>query len=137
MPTRRDLLVAFGGAFAGSIGTYAGLDATDSGYGSIQWANERDETVRVRTVVRTDGGLLDEPGVVYESEYRIFPTEHTRGGDTNVVETGSYGVDVVVEAGDARVGPVSTTWTPAGCYHQRLIVRVAPDLSVEFLQREC
>jgi hypothetical protein len=139
MPTRRSLLAAFGGAFVGSAGTYAGLEATDTGYGSIQWANERDEAVRVRTVVRSTGGPLADPTVVYESEYRIFPTDHTRAGDTNVVETGTYDVEITVEAPDRDdpIGPVSKTWTPAGCYHQRLIVRVTGDLSVEFLQREC
>jgi hypothetical protein len=139
MPTRRTLLAAFGGGLVGSVGTYAGFEATDTGYGSIQWANERDAEVRVRTTVRSTGGLLADPKVVYESEYRIFPTGHTRGGDTNVVETGTYDVDVVVEAParDEPIGPVSTTWTSAGCFHQRLIVRITSDLSVEFLQREC
>jgi hypothetical protein len=137
MPTRRTALAAVGGALAGGLGTYAGLEATESGYGSIQWANELDREVRVRTVVRSTGGPLAEPAVVYESEYQVFSTEHTRGGDTNVVETGRYRVDVVVETADERIGPASTTWTPAGCYHQRLIVRVTADRSVEFLQREC
>jgi hypothetical protein len=133
MPTRRTTLAAVGGALAGSLGTYAGLEATDSGYGSIQWANELDREVRVRST----GGPLADPAGVYESEYRVFPTEHTRGGDTNVVETGRYRVDVVVETADGRIGAASTTWAPAGCYHQRLIVRVRDDRSVEFLQREC
>jgi len=67
-----------GGVLAGSVGTYAGLGATDA-------------------------GLLGDPRIVYESECRLFPTEHTRGSDTNVVETGTYGFDVVVEA--ATSGP--------------------------------
>ena len=139
MPTRRTALAAVGGVLAGSLGTYAGLSATDAGYGSIQWANELDREVRVRTVVRSTGGVLADPTVVYESEYRIFPTGHVRGGDTNVIETGRYEVTVEVTSrdGDALVGPASTTWTPAGCYHQRLIVRVTRDAAVEFRQREC
>jgi hypothetical protein len=139
MPTRRTALAAVGGALAGSLGTYAGLEATDTGYGSIQWANELDREVRVRTVVRSTGGVLADPAVVYESEYRVFPTEHTRGGDTNVVETGRYEVSVEVTSrnGGALAGPASMTWAPAGCYHQRLIVRVTADRSVEFRQREC
>jgi hypothetical protein len=137
MPTRRTALAAAGGVLAGSLGTYAGLSTTDTGYGSIEWANELDREIRVRTVVRSTGGVLAEPAVVYESEYRVFPTEHARGGDTNVVETGRYRVDVVVETPSGRIGPASTAWTPAGCYHQRLIVRVTTDRSVEFRQRTC
>jgi hypothetical protein len=139
MPTRRTALAAVGGVLAGSLGTYAGLEATDTGYGSIEWANELDREVRVRTVVRSTGGLLSEPAVVYESESRVFPTEHVRGGDTNVVETGRYEVTVEVRSRDGGVlaGPASTTWTPADCYHQRLIVRVTHDAAVEFRQREC
>ena len=132
-------LAAVGGALAGGLSTYVGLEATDTGYGSIQWANELDREVRVRTVVRSTGGFLADPTVVYESEYRVFPTEHVRGGDTNVVETGRYEVSIEVTSrdGGALAGPASTTWAPAGCYHQQLIVRVTADGSVEFLQREC
>ena len=47
MPTRRDLLAASGGLLAGAVGTYAGLSLAATGHGTIQWANERDEEVRV------------------------------------------------------------------------------------------
>jgi len=139
MPTRRTALTAAGGVLAGSLGTYIGLSVADTGYGSIQWANELDREVRVRTVVRSTGGVRADPTVVYESEYRVFPTEHVRGGDTNVVETGRYEVSVDVTSRDGRTlaSPASTTWEPAGCYHQRLIVRVTRDAAVEFRQREC
>ena len=79
-------------------------------------------------------GLLAAAGIARTD---ADTTDHPRGGDTNVVETGRYRVDIVVETADGRIGPASTTWAPAGCYHQRLIVRVTADRSVEFLQREC
>jgi hypothetical protein len=122
----------------GGLGTYVGLEATDTGSGSIRWANELDHEVRVRTVVRSAGGFLADPTVVYESEYRVFPTERVRGGDANVVETGRYDVSVeVTSRGGALAGPASTTWAPVGCYHQRSIIRVTADPAVEFRQREC
>ena len=139
-PTRRTLLSSFaGGLVVGGTGVYAGLSATDTGYGSIEWANERDEAVWVTTTIRSEAGLLADSEVASRSEYRIFPTEHTRAGDTNVVETGDYAVDVEVESrgGGESAGPFTTTWSRAGCYHQRLIVRVTRDLTVEFLQKEC
>ncbi|WP_251344103.1 hypothetical protein [Haloplanus halophilus] len=139
MPTRRTLLAAVGGALVGGGVTYAGDAATESGYGSIEWANELDEEVRVRTVVRSDGGPLAGRTVVYENDTRLFPTDHYRAVETNAVRTGTYGVEVAVTipGRSAPVGPASTTWTPAGCHHQRLIVLVTRDPSVEFLQREC
>ncbi len=124
---------------AGGGGVYAGTAALSSGYGSVQWSNERDEEVWVETVVRSTGGLLFPESVAYHEEYRIFPTEHSRAGDTNVVETGTYEVEVTVETKDRSesAGPFTTTWAPAGCHHQTLIVTVTEDLSVEFDQKEC
>jgi hypothetical protein len=140
METRRKVLAAFtSGLVVGGGGVYTGSRATATGYGSIQWANERDEWVWVHTTLRSDGGAFSSPFVAYDSEYRIFPTDHARSGDTNVVETGRYDIEVTVESNERseRTGPFSTTWRPEDCLHQRLIVRVKPDLSVEFSQREC
>ncbi|WP_135365272.1 hypothetical protein [Halosimplex halophilum] len=140
MATRRELLAAFaGGAAVGGAGVGLASSALESGYGSVSWINEREEPVWVRTVVRSDGGPFSSPGVAYESEYRIHPTGHYRGGDTNVVETGTYAVTVTVESADRseRAGPFTDTWAPAGCFHQDLIVTVTEDLSVEFRQDEC
>jgi hypothetical protein len=139
MATRRELLSAVGGGLAGGAGVYAGTTLLSTGYGSIQWANERDQEVRVDTTVVASGGLFSSREVVYESRYRVFPTQHTRGGDTNVIETGTYDVKVSVESADGQesAGPFRTTWTASDCYHQRLIIRVQEDMSVEFRQREC
>ncbi|ELZ29247.1 hypothetical protein C475_03484 [Halosimplex carlsbadense 2-9-1] len=140
MTTRRKVLAAFvSGAAVGGTAVGLASSALESGYGSVSWINEREEPVWVRTVVRSDGGPLSSAGIAYESEYRIRPTTHTRGGDTNVVETGTYDVTVTVESADRseRAGPFTDTWAPAGCFHQDLIVTVTDDLSVEFLQDEC
>lgn len=139
MVTRRELLFSVGGGFAGGAGVYTGMSVREAGYGSLQWANERDEEVWVETTVVSPGGLLSSREVAYESRYRVFPTQYSRGGDTNVVETGTYDVEVAVDStdGSESAGPFRTTWVPADCYHQRLIVRVLADMSVEFLQREC
>lgn len=139
MATRRELLFAVGGGLAGSAGVYAGTSLLSTGYGSIQWANERDQEVWVDTTVVASDGLFSSQEVVYESRYRVFPTQHSRAGDTNVVETGTYDVKVSVESADGQEGsgPFRTTWTASNCYHQRLIIRVQEDMSVEFLQRDC
>lgn len=139
MPTRRDLLSSAVGAIAAGAGVYAATSALSSGGASIEWANEREEELTVRTTVVAPGGPLSAPNVVYERRYRLFPTGHYRAGDTNVVPTDTYDVSVAIESddGSTRAGPATTTWTPAECDHQRLIVRVLPDLSIEFRQREC
>ena len=139
MPTRRDLLFSVGGGVVGGVGVYTGLSVLSTGYADIEWANERDEEVWVETTVTSPAGLLSPAEVEYESRYRIFPTQQSRGGDSNVVETGTYDVEVEVESkdGSQSEGPVERRWTPDGCYHQRLIIRVLDDLSVEFHQKEC
>ncbi|WP_225332977.1 hypothetical protein [Halomicrobium urmianum] len=55
------------------------------------------------------------------------------------MQTGTYEVEVTVETMDQSKStePFTTTWAPAGCYHQTLIVTVTDDLSVEFDQKEC
>lgn len=118
---------------------FAGMPLLSNGYGSIQWANERDEEVWVKTTVLTAGGLFSSQEVAYESRYRVFPTHHARSGDSNIVETDTYNVEVRIESTDGSwsAGPFTTTWTPSDCYHQRLIVRISEDKTVEFLQREC
>jgi hypothetical protein len=123
----------------GGIGVYTGLSALDTGYGTIEWANTRDEEIWIHTTVTSSGGLLSSPEVAYESEYRIFPTDHYRTADTNAVKTDTYQVEIEVESEDGSMdaGPFTTTWAPVNCYHQRLIIRVLRDLSVEFEQKEC
>jgi hypothetical protein len=139
MPTRRELLFSVGGCLVGGIGVYTGTSVLSTGYGSVEWANERDEEVWVETTVVSTGGVLSAADVAYESRYRVFPTRHSRSGDTNVVQTGTYDVEVGVESqdGSERAGPFTTTWVPADCHHQRLIIRILDDMSVEFLQKEC
>lgn len=139
VPTRRELLYSAGGSLIGGAGVYTGMSLLATGYGSIEWSNERDEEVWVDTTLVTSGGLFSSQTVAYERRYRVSPTRHSRSGDTNVVETGTYDVAVEVESasGSESAGPFTTTWTPADCYHQRLIVRVLEDMSVKFLQKEC
>lgn len=139
MPTRRDLLFSVGGGVVGGVGVYTGMSGLSTGYADIEWANERDEEVWVETTVSSTGGFFSSAEVEYESGYRIFPTQHSRGGDSNVAETGTYDVEVEIESkdGSQNAGPFKTRWTPADCYHQRLIIRVLEDMSVEFLQKEC
>jgi hypothetical protein len=139
MPTRRELLFSVGGGVVGGVCFYTGTSVLSTGYADIEWANERDEEVRVETTVTSPDGVFSSAEVEYESRYRIFPTRHSRGGDSNIVRTGTYDVEVEVESkdGSQSVGPFNTRWTPAGCYHQRLIIRVLRDMSVEFLQKEC
>lgn len=110
-----------------------------TGYADIQWANERGEEVWVETTVTSPDGSFSSAEVEYESRYRIFTTQHSRSGDLNIVETGTYDVEVEVESknGSQSAGPVKMRWTPAGCSHQRLIIRVLRDMSVEFVQKEC
>jgi len=139
MPTRRELLFTGGGTVVGATSVYAGTSALDTGYGSVSWSNDRDEEVWVKTSISSVDGLLADPEVVYERRYRIFPTRHSRGGDTNIVETGTYDVNVSVATKDRteRAGPFSTRWTPDGCYHQKLIIRVTDDMRVGFAQKTC
>ncbi len=139
MPTRRELLFTGGGAVIGATSVYAGVSALDSGYGSVSWGNDRDEEVWVKTTISSAGGLFTDSDVVYERRYRIFPTRHSRSGDTNIVETGIYDVEVEVATTDRseRSGPFSTRWTPDGCYHQKLIIRVTDDMRVRFTQKTC
>jgi hypothetical protein len=139
MPTRRKLLFSVGGGVVGDVGVYTGMSVLSTGYVDIEWANERDEEVWVETTVTSPDSFFSSAEVEYESRYRIFPTQHSRGGDSNIVETGAYDVEVEVESknGSQSAGPFNTRWTPAGCYHQRLIIRVLRDMSVEFIQKEC
>ena len=139
MVTRRELLFSVGGGLIGGAGVYTGTSLLSTGYGSIEWANERDQEVWVETAIISSDGFFSSQEVAYESRYRVFPTRHSRGGDTNVVETGTYDVEVKTESDDKSesAGPFTTTWTAADCYHQRLIIRVLEDMSVEFLQKEC
>ena len=139
MVTRRELLFSALGGTIGGAGVYTGISVLSTGYGSIQWANEREKEVWVETTVVSTDNLFSSSEVEYESRYRVFPTRHTRGGDTNIVKTGTYEVAVEIESkdGSKSAGPFTTTWTPAGCYHQRLIIRVLKDMSVEFMQKEC
>lgn len=139
MPTRREILFSVGGGLVGGAGVYTGMSVLSTGDADIEWANERDEEVWVETTVTSTDGLFSSAEVEYESRYRTFPTQHYRSGDSNVVETGTYDVEVEVESkdGSRSSGPFKTRWTPAGCYHQRLIIRVLRDMTVEFLQKEC
>lgn len=139
MPTRRDLLFSVGGGVVGGVGVYTVMSVLSTGYADIEWANERDKEVWVETKVTSPDGFFSSAEVKYESQYRIFPTQHSRSGDSNIVETGTYDVEVEIESKDRSqsAGPFTTRWTPADCYHQRLIIRVLEDMSVEFLQKEC
>jgi hypothetical protein len=116
-----------------------GMSARSSGYGTLEWANERKEEVRVEITLSSTGGVFSSPAVEYRNSFRLFPTSHYRTASTNVVKTDTYDVVVEVEPENdsASSGPFTTTWTPAGCYHQTLIIRVTRDLTVEFRQREC
>ena len=139
MPTRRELLFSAGGGLIGGAGVYTGLSVLSSGYADIEWANDRDKEVWVETTVSSTGDFFSSAEVKYERQYRIFPSQHTRSVDSNIVETGTYDVEVEVESKDRSqsAGPFTRRWTPADCYHQRLIIRVLEDMSVEFLQKEC
>ena len=139
MPTRRELLFSLSGAVIGGTGVYTGISALDSGYGSVSWANDSDEEVWVKTTIISDSGFLADSDVIYEREYRIFPNQHSRSSDTNIVETGTYDVEVEVSSKDRSEssGPFSTTWNPAGCYHQELTMRIDNDLRVRFMQKTC
>ena len=139
MPTRRELLFSVGGGVVGGAGVYTGMSVLSTGSADIEWANERDREVWVETAVTSTDGLFSSAEVEYESRYRIFPTQHSRSGDSNVVETGTYDVEVEIESkdGSQSAGPFNKRWTPADCSHQRLIIRILEDMSVEFLQKEC
>jgi hypothetical protein len=139
MPTRRELVLSVGGGVVGGGGVYAGMAARSTGYADVEWANERDEEVWVETTLTSTDGLFSAGDVEYESRYRIPPTHRSRSGDSNVVETGTYDVDVEIESSDGSrsAGPFTTRWTPADCYHQRMIIRVSNDMSVEFMQKAC
>lgn len=139
MPTRRELLSSVAGGLVGGVGVYSGMSVLSTGYADIEWANERNEEVWVETTIISTDDFFSSADVEYESQYRIFPSQHSRGGDSNVVETGTYDVEVEIESkdGSQNAGPFMTRWSPADCYNQRLIIRVLEDLSVEFQQKEC
>lgn len=139
MPSRREFLFGAGGAFVGGVAALGGATLLDTGYGSIEWANHTGDPVVVGVEVTADGGLLGSDFVAYENSFTLWPTSHYRVTDQRVVETDTYEVSVTVESesGDRLTGPVETTWRAADCSHQRLIVTVNPDASVEFLQDRC
>ncbi|WP_247001096.1 hypothetical protein [Halosolutus gelatinilyticus] len=139
MPTRRELLFSVAGGTIGGVGVYTGMSVLSTGYGSIEWANEREEEVWAETTVLSTGGLFSSPEVKYENRHRIFPTRHYRSGNSNIVKTRTYDVEVEIESKDGArsTGPFTMTWSPADCYHQNLIIRVLKDMSVEFIQKEC
>ncbi|WP_372479763.1 hypothetical protein ACAH01_15310 [Halomicrobium sp. HM KBTZ05] len=139
MTTRREILFSAGGGVVGGVGAYIGLSVLSTGYADIEWANNRDEEVWIETTVTSNDSFFSSSEVEYQTKYRVFPTQHARGGDLNVVETGTYDVEVEIESkdGSQSAGPFQTRWTPADCYHQRLIIEVLDDMSVEFLQKEC
>jgi len=139
MPTRRDVLSFVAGGTVGGAGIYVGAPARSSGYGTLEWANERKEEVGVGITLSSTGGVFSSPAVEYQDSFRLFPTGPYRSASTNVVKTDTYDVEVEVDSENdsASSAPFTTTWTPAGCYHQRLIIRITQDLTVEFDQREC
>ena len=139
MPTRRELLFSLSGAVIGGTSVYAGKSVLDSGYGSVSWSNGSDEEVWVKTTIISDSGFLTDSDIVYEKEYRIFPTQHYRAGDNNIVKTGTYDVKVEVSSKDCSEisGSFSTTWNPTDCYHQELTIRIDEDLRVRFMQKTC
>jgi hypothetical protein len=134
MPSRRRVL-----ATVATAGTLSGCSLSRRRLADLSYANQTDRELRVRTVVRTTGGLFSEPRAVYDDSFRLFPTDHYRAVETNAVETGTYdvGVTILSGAGDANGGVHETRWTPAGCSVQELIVEVTPDFGVEFAQKEC
>jgi len=131
MPSRRHVLAT---SVAG-VSALAGCSISERQYGNVQIGNGTGRELRYRLLIRSVGGLLSDPEIVYDESYRLFPTSHFRTTSSDVAPPGTYEVEFTIEDGapDGAGGPYTTRWEPSGEPGEALIISVGPEFDVEFL----
>jgi hypothetical protein len=103
--------------------------------GNIQIANQTDQEVWKEITIQREGGMFSGQETVYHTRTKTPPTEGYRSTLTDVAPPGTYEVLAGFEAveSDEESGVHTTQWSPTGEEGEALIIRFAPDFSVEFL----
>jgi len=85
-------------------------------------------------LVRSGGGLVSGPNVVYEDTFRQFPTKHHRATITDVVRPGTYRVRVEVETKEGQSKSKNKPeWNVSGKTSETLIIAIESRPDIEFL----